>query len=41
MAAAGGINSETAAEVVKRGADIVIVGGAITKAGNVEETTKK
>jgi 3-hexulose-6-phosphate synthase/6-phospho-3-hexuloisomerase len=32
VAIAGGINSETAAEVVLAGADIVIVGGAITKA---------
>jgi 3-hexulose-6-phosphate synthase/6-phospho-3-hexuloisomerase len=31
IAVAGGINSETAAEVVQSGADIVIVGGAITK----------
>ena len=32
IAVAGGINSETAPEAVKAGADIVIVGGAITKA---------
>ncbi len=31
VAAAGGINSETAAAVVKAGASIVVVGGAITK----------
>ena len=41
VAAAGGINSETAADVVKNGADIVIVGGAIIKAPNVEEATRK
>ncbi|MGC9316733.1 MAG: 3-hexulose-6-phosphate synthase [Armatimonadota bacterium] len=32
VAVAGGINSETAPEVVRAGADIVIVGGAIIKA---------
>ncbi len=32
VAAAGGINSETAGDAVKAGASIVIVGGAITKA---------
>ncbi|MBN3038177.1 MAG: orotidine 5'-phosphate decarboxylase [Candidatus Omnitrophica bacterium] len=32
VAVAGGINSETACRAVKAGADIVIVGGAITKA---------
>ena len=37
VAAAGGINSETAAEVVGAGAAIVIVGGAITKAGDASE----
>jgi 3-hexulose-6-phosphate synthase / 6-phospho-3-hexuloisomerase len=35
VAAAGGINSETAAEVVAAGASIVIVGGAIIKAKDV------
>ncbi|MDH7506923.1 MAG: orotidine 5'-phosphate decarboxylase [Candidatus Thermoplasmatota archaeon] len=39
VAAAGGINSETAAEVVKAGASIVIVGGAITKAKDVTRAT--
>lgn len=34
IACAGGINSETAHKVVKGGAEIVIVGGAITKAEN-------
>jgi len=41
IAVAGGLNSETTAEVVKAGATIVIVGGAITKARNVEEETKQ
>ena len=40
VAVAGGINSETAAKAVEAGADIVIVGGAITKAENAEEATK-
>jgi 3-hexulose-6-phosphate synthase/6-phospho-3-hexuloisomerase len=41
VAAAGGINSETAAEVVKAGASIVIVGGAITKAMNAADAASK
>jgi 3-hexulose-6-phosphate synthase/6-phospho-3-hexuloisomerase len=40
LALAGGINSETAAEAVRSGADIVIVGGAITKSGNAEQATR-
>ncbi len=40
VAAAGGINAETAGEVVKNGAEIVIVGGAIIKAPDIAETTK-
>jgi 3-hexulose-6-phosphate synthase/6-phospho-3-hexuloisomerase len=40
VAAAGGINSESAALAVKAGADIVIVGGAVTKAEDAEEATK-
>ena len=40
IAAAGGINSETAPEVVKAGASIVIVGGAIIKAKDVSAATK-
>jgi len=40
VAVAGGINSETAADVVKAGASIVIVGGAITKAKNVKKATE-
>jgi 3-hexulose-6-phosphate synthase / 6-phospho-3-hexuloisomerase len=34
IAVAGGINSETAAAAVEAGADVVIVGGAITKAAD-------
>jgi 3-hexulose-6-phosphate synthase/6-phospho-3-hexuloisomerase len=41
MAVAGGINSETASEVVKAGASIVIVGGAITKAHDVKKATQQ
>lgn len=40
VAVAGGINSETAAEAVKAGARIVIVGGAITKAADAREATQ-
>jgi len=40
VAVAGGINSETAAEIVKAGASIVIVGGAIIKAKDVTEATR-
>jgi len=39
IAVAGGLNSETVADVVKGGAMIVIVGGAITKAKNVKKAT--
>lgn len=41
LAVAGGINSETAANAVKFGASIVIVGGAIIKSANAEEATRK
>ena len=41
IAVAGGLNSETVADVVKAGASIIIVGGAITKAKNVTEKTKQ
>lgn len=41
LAVAGGINSETAADAVKAGAGIIIVGGAITKSGDAEKETKK
>jgi len=40
VAVAGGLNSETVPEVVKTGAQIIIVGGAITKAKNVTEATR-
>ncbi len=40
VAAAGGLNSETAPEMVKRGADIIIVGGAIIKAKDVKKAAK-
>ncbi len=40
VAVAGGLNSETTSEVVKAGAQIIIVGGAITKAKNVTEATR-
>ena len=41
IAVAGGINSETAPDIVKTGASIVIVGGAITKANNVAKATEQ
>lgn len=41
VSVAGGINSETAAEATAAGADIVIVGGAITKANDVAEATRR
>jgi 3-hexulose-6-phosphate synthase/6-phospho-3-hexuloisomerase len=40
IAVAGGINSETAVELVKAGASIIIVGGSVTKAKNVVQATK-
>ena len=40
VAVAGGINSENAAEAVKAGASIVIVGGAVTKAPDACKATK-
>ncbi|MBI4563553.1 MAG: orotidine 5'-phosphate decarboxylase [Planctomycetes bacterium] len=40
IAVAGGINSETAAEVVRAGADIVIVGGAVTKSADAENAVR-
>jgi 3-hexulose-6-phosphate synthase/6-phospho-3-hexuloisomerase len=39
IAVAGGLNKETIPEVMKRGASIIIVGGAIIKAPNVTEET--
>ena len=41
VAVAGGINSETAGKAVENGASIVIVGGAIIKARDVTNATKK
>jgi len=40
VAAAGGINSENAPALVEAGAQIVIVGGAVTKAENAEQATR-
>jgi 3-hexulose-6-phosphate synthase/6-phospho-3-hexuloisomerase len=40
LAAAGGLNSETVADAVEAGADILIVGGAITKAGNARAAAR-
>jgi 3-hexulose-6-phosphate synthase/6-phospho-3-hexuloisomerase len=40
IAVAGGLNSETVADMIRIGACIAIVGGAITKAKNVTEATK-
>ena len=40
VAVAGGINSETAPEMIKSGASIIIVGGGITKAKDVCKATK-
>ena len=39
LSVAGGINSETAANAAADGADVVIIGGAITKAINVKAAT--
>jgi 3-hexulose-6-phosphate synthase/6-phospho-3-hexuloisomerase len=41
LAVAGGINSETAADAVAAGADVVIVGGAITKASDPRKATEQ
>jgi 3-hexulose-6-phosphate synthase/6-phospho-3-hexuloisomerase len=41
VAAAGGINSETAPDIVEAGASIVIVGGAILKAADAKEATAR
>jgi 3-hexulose-6-phosphate synthase/6-phospho-3-hexuloisomerase len=40
LAVAGGINSETAPDAAAAGADVVIVGGAITKAVNPKKATE-
>ncbi|MEK7865147.1 MAG: orotidine 5'-phosphate decarboxylase / HUMPS family protein [Planctomycetota bacterium] len=40
VAVAGGLNSESAADVVSAGADIVIVGGALSKAEDAEKAAR-
>jgi 3-hexulose-6-phosphate synthase/6-phospho-3-hexuloisomerase len=40
IAVAGGLNSETVVDVAEAGADIFIVGGAITKAANAETAAR-
>jgi 3-hexulose-6-phosphate synthase/6-phospho-3-hexuloisomerase len=40
IAVAGGINSETAAQLAEAGAEVIIVGGAITKARSPLQATK-
>lgn len=41
VAVAGGINSENVANAIKAGASVVIVGGAITKAGDAKKATRQ
>ncbi len=41
VAVAGGINSENAADAAKAGAEIVVVGGAISKAADAREATRE
>lgn len=41
VAAAGGINSETASLAAESGAKIIIVGGAITKSADAKESTRQ
>jgi 3-hexulose-6-phosphate synthase / 6-phospho-3-hexuloisomerase len=41
LAVAGGVSSESAASLVKAGASIIIVGGAITKAKDVAKATRE
>jgi len=41
IAVAGGLNSETVADVIKAGANIIIVGGAITKAKDITKATEQ
>ncbi|MBM4046746.1 MAG: bifunctional hexulose-6-phosphate synthase/ribonuclease regulator, partial [Planctomycetes bacterium] len=41
ISVAGGVNSETVADAVEAGADIVIVGGAITKAADAKRATEE
>jgi 3-hexulose-6-phosphate synthase/6-phospho-3-hexuloisomerase len=40
LAVAGGLNSETAAEAAAAGADVIIIGGAITKAVDPRQATE-
>ena len=40
VAVAGGLNSETVAQAVRAGAQVLIVGGAITKSPNIVEATR-
>ncbi|MBI3268787.1 MAG: orotidine 5'-phosphate decarboxylase [Planctomycetes bacterium] len=40
IAVAGGLNSESVADVVKAGADVIVVGGAITKSADAEKATR-
>ena len=40
LAVAGGLNSESVVDAVKAGADIVVIGGAITKAADPEHATR-
>jgi len=41
IAVAGGLNSETVVDALEAGADILIVGGAITKAADAEKATRE
>ncbi|MBN2073084.1 MAG: orotidine 5'-phosphate decarboxylase, partial [Actinobacteria bacterium] len=41
IAAAGGLNSETAVSAIEAGADIIIVGGSLYKAASPEESVRK
>jgi len=41
VAVAGGLTSETVAEAVRAGAQVLIVGGAITKSPNIVEATQR
>ncbi|MDD1704766.1 MAG: bifunctional hexulose-6-phosphate synthase/ribonuclease regulator [Methanoregula sp.] len=41
IAVAGGIDAESAGDAILKGADIIIVGGNITRSANVLESTKK
>lgn len=41
IAVAGGINEESASDMVKYGAEIIIVGGAITKSPNCAESARR